>query len=122
MNHPNIVAIYDWGQSEGTYFIVMEYVKGRSLKEILTEDGPLDSDLVAEYSADITSALAYAHQNGIVHRDVKPGNILITENGKVKVTDFGIARAGTSESLTQTGSVMGTATYFSPENKHRGIT
>ena len=115
LNHPNIVAIYDWGQSEGTYFIVMEYVKGLSLKEILTEDGPLDSDLVAEYSSDITSALAYAHQNGVVHRDIKPGNILITENGKVKVTDFGIARAGTSESLTQTGSVMGTATYFSPE-------
>jgi beta-lactam-binding protein with PASTA domain/tRNA A-37 threonylcarbamoyl transferase component Bud32 len=115
LNHPNIVAIYDWGQSEGTYFIVMEYVKGRSLKEILTQDGPLDSDLIAEYSSDITSALAYAHQNGVVHRDVKPGNILITENGKVKVTDFGIARAGTSESLTQTGSVMGTATYFSPE-------
>jgi len=115
LNHPNIVAIYDWGQSEGTYFIVMEYVKGRSLKEILTEDGPLDSDLIAEYSSDITSALAYAHQNGVVHRDIKPGNILITESGKVKVTDFGIARAGTSESLTQTGSVMGTATYFSPE-------
>jgi beta-lactam-binding protein with PASTA domain/tRNA A-37 threonylcarbamoyl transferase component Bud32 len=115
LNHPNIVAIYDWGQSEGTYFIVMEYVKGESLREKLTNNGPLDSDEIAEYATDAASALAYAHQHGVVHRDVKPGNILITEQGKVKVTDFGIARAGTSESLTQTGSVMGTATYFSPE-------
>jgi serine/threonine-protein kinase len=115
LNHPNIVAIYDWGQSDGTYFIVMEYVEGQSLREMLAANGPLDSDEIAEYAVDISSALAYAHQHGVVHRDVKPGNILITENGKVKVTDFGIARAGTSESLTQTGSVMGTATYFSPE-------
>lgn len=115
LNHPNIVAIYDWGQSEGTYFIVMEYVKGHSLRELLSENGPLDSDDIAEYATDIAAALAYAHQHGVVHRDVKPGNVLITEQGKVKVTDFGIARAGTSESLTQTGSVMGTATYFSPE-------
>ena len=115
LNHPNIVAIYDWGQSEGTYFIVMEYVKGQSLRELLNTNGPLDSDDIAEYATDVASALAYAHQHGVVHRDIKPGNILITETGKVKVTDFGIARAGTSESLTQTGSVMGTATYFSPE-------
>ncbi len=115
LNHPNIVAIYDWGQSEGTYFIVMEYVKGQSLRELLNENGPLDSDDIAEYSTDIAAGLAYAHQHGVVHRDIKPGNVLITDQGKVKVTDFGIARAGTSESLTQTGSVMGTATYFSPE-------
>ncbi len=115
LNHPNIVAIYDWGQSDGTYFIVMEYVHGKSLREILNENGPLESDEIAEYSTDIAGALAYAHQHGVVHRDVKPGNVLINDAGKVKVTDFGIARAGTSESLTQTGAVMGTATYFSPE-------
>lgn len=115
LNHPNIVAIYDWGQSEGTYFIVMEYVQGESLREKLSNNGPLDSDEIAEYATDTAAALAYAHQHGVVHRDIKPGNILITDTGKVKVTDFGIARAGTSESLTQTGSVMGTATYFSPE-------
>ncbi len=115
LNHPNIVAIYDWGQTDGTYFIVMEYVKGQTLREKLAKEGQLDSNEIAEYSSDAASALAYAHQHGVVHRDIKPGNILITENGKVKVTDFGIARAGTSEALTQTGSVMGTATYFSPE-------
>lgn len=93
----------------------MEYVQGQSLREMLSKNGPLDSDDIAEYAMDVASALAYAHQRGVVHRDVKPGNILITDTGKVKVTDFGIARAGTSESLTQTGSVMGTATYFSPE-------
>ena len=107
LNHQNIVAIYDWGESDGTYFIVMEYVEGESLREKLAQNGPLDSKDIAEYGSDISSALAYAHQNGVVHRDIKPGNVLITKTGKVKVTDFGIARAGTSEALTQTGSVMG---------------
>ena len=115
LNHPNIVAIYDWGKSKDSYFIVMEYVEGKSLRDKLIDDGPIESDDLAEICADVSSALAYAHQNGIVHRDIKPGNILIKKSGKVKVTDFGIARAGTSESLTQTGSVMGTATYFLPE-------
>src|SRR5882757_1556668 len=115
LNHPNIVAIYDWGQESGTYFIVMEYVEGRSLRDLIRSEGRLDAGQAAEITAEIASALAFAHRNGVVHRDVKPGNVLLTRSGTVKVTDFGIARAGTSDGLTQTGSVMGTATYFSPE-------
>src|SRR5437870_2742369 len=115
LNHPNIVAIYDWGQEDGTYFIVMEYVEGRVLRDLIRSEAPLDPNQAAEITAEIASALAFAHRNGVVHRDVKPGNVLLTRSGTVKVTDFGIARAGTSDGLTQTGSVMGTATYFSPE-------
>jgi serine/threonine-protein kinase len=115
LNHPNIVGIYDWGQETGTYFIVMEYVEGRSLRDLIRSEGPLEGHQSAEICAEIASALAFAHRSGVVHRDVKPGNVLLTRAGSVKVTDFGIARAGTSDGLTQTGSVMGTATYFSPE-------
>ena len=116
LNHPNIVAVFDWGEEDGTYFIVMEYVEGRSVREAIQSDGPLYPNLAADLASDIAGALGFAHRNGVVHRDVKPGNILLTPQGQVKVTDFGIARAaGASEGLTQTGSVMGTATYFSPE-------
>ncbi|MGH9034647.1 MAG: Stk1 family PASTA domain-containing Ser/Thr kinase [Acidimicrobiia bacterium] len=116
LNHPNIVAVFDWGEDDGTYFIVMEYVEGRSLRDAIHAEGPLYPNLAADLASDIAGALGFAHRNGVVHRDVKPGNILLTPQGQVKVTDFGIARAGgASEGLTQTGSVMGTATYFSPE-------
>jgi eukaryotic-like serine/threonine-protein kinase len=115
LNHPNIVAIYDWGQERGTYFIVMEYVRGRSLREVVHVNGPFSARRTAEIGAEIAGALEFAHRNGVVHRDIKPGNVLLTGDGDVKVTDFGIARAGTSEALTQTGAVMGTAAYFSPE-------
>src|SRR5436305_10193013 len=115
LNHPNIVGIYDWGQEDGTYFIVMEYVEGRSLRDLIRSEGLIDPGRAADITAEIASALAFAHRSGVVHRDVKPGNVLITPQGNVKVTDFGIARAGASDGLTQTGSVMGTATYFSPE-------
>src|SRR5213079_1492911 len=95
--------------------IVMEYVEGRSLRDLMRSDGPLDAERAADIGVEIAAALEFAQQHGVVHRDIKPGNVLITPTGTVKVTDFGIARAGTSENLTQTGSVMGTATYFSPE-------
>src|SRR6478752_9263161 len=111
LNHPNIVGVYDWGKESGTYYIVMEYVDGRSLSEILRAEGPLHPQRAAEVAADVDGALGFAHRNGVVHRDIKPGNVLITNRGQVKVADFGIARAITAspdEALTQAGSVMGT--------------
>ena len=116
LSHPNIVGIYDWGQAEGTYFIVMELVDGRSLRDVLRSEGSLLPRRATEIAGEVTAALAVAHQAGLVHRDVKPGNILLAKDGTVKVTDFGIARAwDDSQELTRTGAVIGTATYFSPE-------
>ena len=116
LSHPNIVAIYDWGQDEGTYFMVMELIRGRTLREIVKTEGALLPRRSAEIAAETAAALSIAHQHGVYHRDIKPGNIMITEDGSVKVTDFGIARAlDDSEELTRTGAVIGTATYFSPE-------
>ncbi|MFV1990186.1 MAG: protein kinase, partial [Acidimicrobiales bacterium] len=118
LNHPNIVGVHDWGQERGTYFIVMEYVEGKSLAQIIHEDGPLSEERAISIASDIPAGLAVAHRNGVVHRDIKPGNVLITAAGEVKVTDFGIARATNAQpqdGLTQTGAVMGTASYLSPE-------
>ncbi len=116
LSHPNIVSIFDWGEDGSTYFIVMELVDGRSLREVLRTDGPLLPRRSAEIAAEASSALAVAHRAGLVHRDVKPGNILLARDGTVKVTDFGIVRAwDDSQELTRTGAVIGTASYFSPE-------
>jgi len=116
LSHPNIVAIYDWGQEGSTYYMVMELIEGRTLREIVKTEGALLPRRAAEIAAETAAALTVAHQAGVVHRDIKPGNIMITNDGAVKVTDFGIARAlDDSEELTRTGAVIGTATYFSPE-------
>ncbi|MGE5210444.1 MAG: Stk1 family PASTA domain-containing Ser/Thr kinase [Acidobacteriota bacterium] len=118
LSHPNIVNVYDWGKYEGTYFIVMEEVQGRTLAEILSANKQLTSKQAAEIASEVAAALGFAHDNHVAHRDIKPANILIGSNGQVKVADFGIARAlnaPTESNLTQVGSVMGTATYFSPE-------
>jgi len=118
LNHPNIVSVFDWGQEHGTYFIVMEYVDGQTLAEILRTGGPLDPERAAGIAGDVAAALGHAHAAGVLHRDIKPGNILISPSGRVKVADWGIGRAmdaAAEENLTQTGAVMGTATYFSPE-------
>ncbi len=118
LNHPNIVAVYDWGSDGGTYYIVMEYIEGHSLAELLRSGGPLAPERAAAIAMDIADALGFAHAKGVIHRDVKPSNVLLSPNGQVKVTDFGIAITafgGAESNLTQTGTVMGTATYFSPE-------
>ncbi|MGA0106466.1 MAG: Stk1 family PASTA domain-containing Ser/Thr kinase [Ilumatobacteraceae bacterium] len=118
LNHPNIVAVYDWGKLNNTYYIAMEYVNGRTLADILKQSGTLTPMQVCDVMSEVASALISAHQNGVIHRDIKPGNILVSTTGRVKVADFGIARAlgaGVEQGLTQTGAVMGTATYFSPE-------
>src|SRR6202167_1962838 len=116
LSHPNIVPVFDWGEDGDTYFIVMELVDGTSLAEMLRGGVTLTAARSAQIVAQVAAALGYAHRTGVVHRDVKPGNILITREGQVKVTDFGIAQAVSSEDhLAEAGSVMGTATYFSPE-------
>ena len=121
LSHPNIVAVYDWGQGERTYFIVMEFVDGSTLSQQIRQS-PLEPRRAAVIGSEVAAALEFAHRRGVIHRDVKPGNVLIDQAGQVKVADFGIARAvGAAEGLTQTGAVMGTATYFSPEQA-QGLT
>ena len=112
LSHPNIVSVYDRGEAEGTYYIAMEVIEGRSLKELIMTRGPLPIAQALAYTHEILDALRFAHRHGIIHRDIKPHNILIGE--RLKVTDFGIARAGASQ-MTEAGSIMGTAQYLSPE-------
>jgi beta-lactam-binding protein with PASTA domain/predicted Ser/Thr protein kinase len=115
LNHPNIVQVYDKGEAEGTYYIAMEYLPGRSLKEIILKYAPLSPDFVLSVSRQIVEALRYVHRRDIIHRDIKPQNIIVDNEGRVKVTDFGIAQAGRATSLTQAGTSIGTAHYLSPE-------
>src|SRR5947209_2198197 len=114
LSHPNIVSIYDRGEAEGTYYIAMEYLDGRSLKELIVSRGPAPIHVTIDYARQILAALRFAHRNGIVHRDIKPHNVLVDAEGRLKVTDFGIARAGASQ-MTEAGSIIGTAQYLSPE-------
>ncbi|WP_127534152.1 Stk1 family PASTA domain-containing Ser/Thr kinase [Paenibacillus kobensis] len=116
LSHPNVVSIYDVGQEDEVHYIVMEYVEGNNLNEIIHDRAPLQPEEAVHIAAQICDALENAHQNQIIHRDIKPHNILIGKNGRVKVTDFGIARAVTASTITQTGSVVGSVHYFSPEH------
>jgi beta-lactam-binding protein with PASTA domain/predicted Ser/Thr protein kinase len=116
LNHPNIVGVYDWGVTEGTYFMVMEFVSGHNLRTVLSHAGRLEPAQVVDVASQVLSALDHAHGHGIVHRDVKPENILITDGGNVKVADFGLARAFADATISQVeGTVTGTVQYLAPE-------
>jgi beta-lactam-binding protein with PASTA domain len=114
LSHPAIVGVFDRGEWDGTYYIAMELIEGRTLKEVIRDRGPAPPEAATDIAIQILRALRFAHQRGVVHRDIKPQNVLVDEEGRVKVTDFGIALAGASD-MTETGSIMGTAQYLSPE-------
>jgi serine/threonine-protein kinase len=114
LSHPNIVSIYDRGEAEGTYYIAMEYLSGRSLKELIVSRGPTPIRIAIDYTRQMLAALGFAHRHSIVHRDIKPHNVVVDSDGRLKVTDFGIARSGASQ-MTEVGSIIGTAQYLSPE-------
>jgi len=120
LNHPNIVEIYGWGKFDSSYYIVMEYVSGTSLKELIDRKGPIDPDIAAGFALQICDALGAAHQNSLIHRDIKPQNILITPENNVKVTDFGIAKSINTD-VTRTLNIIGTAHYISPEQARGDI-
>ena len=124
LSHANIVSIYDVGHEEenNLYYIVMELVKGKTLKEIIKKDGTLSWKWAVNIAIQIASALEVAHKNGIIHRDIKPHNIIITEDGVAKVTDFGIAKAVSNSTMTAFGTTIGSVHYFSPEQAKGGIT
>src|ERR1700744_2158137 len=114
LQHPNIVGVYDRGEYDGTYYIAMEYLPGRTLKAIITDEAPLDPVRAIDIAIQILKAARFAHRRGIVHRDLKPHNVIVDDAGDAKVTDFGIARAGASD-MTETGSIKGTAQDLWPE-------
>ena len=115
LSHPNVVNVYDVGQDQGMNYIVMEYVRGQNLKDLIKKEAPFTVARALGIARQICEALHHAHQNNIIHRDIKPHNILIAPEGRIKVADFGIARAVSSSTLTQSGSVLGSVQYFSPE-------
>jgi eukaryotic-like serine/threonine-protein kinase len=117
LQHPNIVGVFDRGEWDGTYYIAMEFLDGRTLKQLVTEHGAMPPDLAIDITLQVLRAARSAHKRGVVHRDIKPHNVMLDDEGRAKVTDFGIARAGASD-MTQTGSIMGTAQYLSPEQAH----
>ncbi len=114
LQHQHVVSVYDRGESDGTPYIAMEYVPGRTLKQLVRDSGPLDPAQAIDLTTQILRAARFAHRRGVIHRDFKPQNVIVDDEGRAKVTDFGIARAGASD-MTQTGSIMGTAQYLSPE-------
>ncbi len=114
LQHPNVVSVYDRGEYDGTYYIAMELLAGRTLKDLVKEEGPLESGRAIDLAIQILRAARFAHKRGIVHRDLKPHNVIVDDEDRAKVTDFGIARAGASD-MTETGSILGTAQYLSPE-------
>jgi beta-lactam-binding protein with PASTA domain/predicted Ser/Thr protein kinase len=114
LQHQNVVAVYDRGEWDGNYYIAMEFLDGRSLKQIVQQEGPLPPERAIDLTVQVLRAARSAHRRGVIHRDLKPHNVLVDEEGRAKVTDFGIARAGASD-MTQTGSILGTAQYLSPE-------
>jgi eukaryotic-like serine/threonine-protein kinase len=114
LQHPNVVSVYDRGAYDGTYYIAMEYLPGRSLKQLIRQDAPLDPVRAIDIAIQILKAARFAHRRGVIHRDLKPHNVIVDDSDHAKVTDFGIARAGASD-MTETGSIMGTAQYLSPE-------
>jgi serine/threonine-protein kinase len=114
LQHPNVVQVFDRGSWDGTYYIAMEFLEGRSLKQLVRDDAPLPAALAVDITIQILRAARFAHKRGVIHRDIKPHNVIVDREGRVKVTDFGIARAGASD-MTETGAIMGTAAYLSPE-------
>ena len=115
LNHPNIIIIYDIGKSGHLVYMAMEYIEGRELRELLAQGQPLAVVQAVDVAAQVAEGLAYAHQHQVVHRDIKPANIMITPEGRAKIADFGIARMRSSETRTQTGVIMGSPKYISPE-------
>src|SRR3954451_2434604 len=114
LQHPNVVGVYDRGEWDGTSYIAMEFLEGQNLKELIRAEAPLPPERAIDITSQILKAARFAHKRGVIHRDLKPHNVIVDQDGRVKVTDFGIARAGASD-MTETGSILGTAQYLSPE-------